>query len=250
MHQSYDDLWFKAVIEKTKELLPSFEDLYPIIEKEIEKRRCRWNLSAVPYINFDDVKQILLLHIYQKWYQYDSSRPIEPWASRIILNQIKNLLRNHYYTYAKICKNCVCSMGDDHYCTLFGSQDPSKCLVLNKWQKNKSDAFNVKVPVSAENHEYEIVSKTDSVIDISKALSQFDQIFKKKLTTYEYKVFRFVFVQHIPDEKTIEKLGYKIDKDKGYKSTVGYKIVHKAKKRIMSLAKELTYNGEIEVNYE
>ena len=252
LHQSYDDLWFKELLTQSIKIkAPDFEESYPIIEKEVEKRRCKWSLSAVPHMDYDDVKQIIITHIFNKWYQYNPSKgALEPWLSRIVLNKIKNLLRDHYYTYAKVCKGCPCSLGDDSYCTLFGSQDSTHCLVLKKWEGNKAHAFNIKIPVSTENHEYEITSKTHKILDIEKAIEQLGSIFKKRLTTLEYKVFNLIFIQHKTEADAITTLGYKIAQGKEHKSNVGYKVVNKAKKKIIEIATEVIYGGEVDMYYE
>ena len=41
-------------------------------------------------MDYDDVSQIIRLHIYKKWDMYDPAKPLAPWLNRIITNQIKN----------------------------------------------------------------------------------------------------------------------------------------------------------------
>ena len=67
-----------------------FEDCIESIDTEISKRRSRWNLTALSWMDFSDVSQILRIHIYKKWDMYDPSKPLKPWINRIISNQIKN----------------------------------------------------------------------------------------------------------------------------------------------------------------
>ena len=70
---------------------PIFEDHIDLIDNEIRKRKGKWNLTAITWIDFDDVSQIIRIHIYKKWNLYDSSKPLIPWINRIISNQIKNI---------------------------------------------------------------------------------------------------------------------------------------------------------------
>ena len=72
---------------------PKFEDLIEQIDLEIKKRKSKWNLTALSWMDFDDVSQILRIHIFKKWHLYDIKKPLNPWINRIISNQIKNLIR-------------------------------------------------------------------------------------------------------------------------------------------------------------
>ena len=42
-----------------------FEDCIEKINQEIAKRKNKWNLTAINWMDFDDVSQILRLHIYK-----------------------------------------------------------------------------------------------------------------------------------------------------------------------------------------
>lgn len=83
-----------------------FEDKYDLIYEQLEKRRSQWFLKAINWISWEDVKQIILTHIYNKWNLWDQKRAIEPWLNRIISNQIKNILRNHYSNFVRPCVSC------------------------------------------------------------------------------------------------------------------------------------------------
>ena len=74
---------------------PKFEDCLDLINIEINKRKSKWNLSSIAWMDFDDVSQIIRFHIHQKWKQYDPAKPLQPWISIIITNQLRNLVRNH-----------------------------------------------------------------------------------------------------------------------------------------------------------
>ena len=69
---------------------PSFEDSIDVINVEISKRKGKWNLTVLAWMDFQDVSQILRIHIFKKWDLYDSEKPLAPWINRIISNQIKN----------------------------------------------------------------------------------------------------------------------------------------------------------------
>ena len=51
-----------------------FEDCIEQIDSEIRKRKSRWNLTALSWMDFDDVSQIIRIHIFKKWHLYDQSK--------------------------------------------------------------------------------------------------------------------------------------------------------------------------------
>ena len=92
---------------------PKFEDFITEIDAEIAKRKNKWNLSAINWMNFEDVSQILRIHIFKKWHLYDPVKPLGPWLNRLISNQIKNLIRNNYGNYSRPCLRCDAAEGED-----------------------------------------------------------------------------------------------------------------------------------------
>ena len=88
---------------KEKSNKKTYEDCSDIIDQAILKQKYKWRLNAVRWFDFDDVEQIIKSHISKKWHMWDQSRPLEPWIGRIISNQIRNLLRNHYGNYTNPC---------------------------------------------------------------------------------------------------------------------------------------------------
>ena len=84
-----------------------FEDFIDTIDEEIKKRKSKWKLTSITWMDFDDISQILRIHIYKKWHLYDPAKPLAPWLNRISPNQIKNLIRNNYANYARPCLKCA-----------------------------------------------------------------------------------------------------------------------------------------------
>ena len=93
-----------------------FEDCIDTINEEIKKRRQKWGLKEVSSLDYDDVSQILRLHIYTKWNQWDQSRPLTNWINRIITNRTKNLVRDNFGNVAPPCvgkPQCVYNLGSN-----------------------------------------------------------------------------------------------------------------------------------------
>jgi hypothetical protein len=99
----------------------SFENSIAIVDEEIRKRKSKWTLAALAWIDFEDVEQILRIHIYRKWSLYDAQKPLAPWLNIIISNQIKNIIRNNYGNYARPCLKCAAAEWDDS-CSIYGEQ--------------------------------------------------------------------------------------------------------------------------------
>ena len=76
-----------------------FDSQCDSLEELLKRYRPKWQLSALAWIDYDDVCQIIRFHIYKKWHLWDQTRPFKPWASMIISNQIKNLIRNNYTNF-------------------------------------------------------------------------------------------------------------------------------------------------------
>ena len=127
-----------------------YEDKIDIINGEIRKRRGKWFLDSIPWISFEDVEQIIRIHIYQKWSQWDQKRELKPWINKIITNQFKNILRNYYLNFAKPCSSCPfdSSAAGENFCsfTKSGLQDIT-CPLYAKWSKSKKSAHDVKIPL-------------------------------------------------------------------------------------------------------
>ena len=52
---------------KKKAAQIKFEDCIDVIDQEISKRRNKWTLTSIAWMDFDDISQILKIHIYNLW---------------------------------------------------------------------------------------------------------------------------------------------------------------------------------------
>ena len=197
----------------------SFEDKLAEIEAALEKKRSKWDLDAVPSVDYDDIKQIIMTHIYKKWHLWDQTKAIEPWLSGVVSNQFKNLLRNHYGNYARPCLRCPFNMGGNS-CekTASGIQDNS-CLDYKDWERRKKPAYDIKLAVTIENHTNEIQEKRDDFLDIEEATEKISKELKPELTPKQYQAFRMLFIENHTEEKVASYLGYKTTERKDLQVT-------------------------------
>lgn len=219
-----------------------FENCISLINTEIVKRKNKWTLSALNWIDFEDVSQIIRFHIYKKWNLYDESKPILPWVNRIISNQIKNLIRNNYGNYARPCLKCAASVGESE-CKIYGKQD-KPCPMYKNWVKTKKNAYDLKMTVSVEDHSYEINNQSAPQYNIQRAAANLHEKMKKILKPIEWRVYDLLYIQNKTEEYVCKNLEFKYDKKA---KTTYNKQLRNIQKAIIKKAKECLNNGEIDI---
>jgi len=219
----------------------TFESCIDIIDTEIVKRRGKWNLTSLSWIDFEDVSQIIRIHIYEKWDQYDTDKPIRPWLNRVISNQLKNIIRNNYTNYTRPCLRCAAAEDVDG-CRIYTSQC-NECPLYAHWEKRKLNAYNLKMPLSLENHHQEVNSVFDDYIDFGAKIEQLNKKMEEVLKPTELLVYKSLFIRKENELTVAKKLGFKTTEKK---RSPGYKQIQNIKKQIIKKVKSLIEEGEIE----
>lgn len=185
----------------------TFEDAYPIIQQELAKRKNKWTLTSIPSIGWEDVCSIITIHIFKKFKQYDPKKPFLPWINRILSNQIINLVRNNYSNFSRPCLKCDAQLPDNG-CKIYSDQC-SKCPIYADWEKKKQFAYNIKLPLSIENHVDEVHQKPqETSIDLEKNISLAHETMRKYLKRNEWLVYQKLFIQHKDEATAIKELNY------------------------------------------
>ena len=223
-----------------------FEDRIEIIDNEIAKRRQRWQLDALAYIDFDDIAQMLRSHIYKKWSLWDQSRPLEQWLSRVITNQIHNHIRNNYGNLAPPCNGCAFNLGADICNHTPSGTKCSECPLFAKWQKTKSKGYYLKLAGSINDENYieqthSSVSPEDGV-NIKKGVVNLHKKMKEKLTPNQYKIYHQLFVEGKSEDKVAEEMGFKTTERN---RRPGYKHISNLKKVFVEKAKKILEEEDI-----
>ncbi|MEY4342223.1 MAG: hypothetical protein RL736_13 [Pseudomonadota bacterium] len=220
----------------------SFEDSIDIIDSEIKKRKHRWHLTAIAWMDFEDVSQRIRIHIYKKWSKWDQNRPLRPWLSQVINHQMTNMLRNHYSNFSRPCLKCVFNTGD-YGCSIYGTQNNS-CKDYKKWEKNKKSAYDVKFPLSihSPNHDNpettleSVLHNTENDFNIENIIPVFNELMKKSLTNIEWKIYDYMFIQNLNDQEVAKKMGYKLSLKEGRPA---YRQISKIKSKILQKARQI-----------
>jgi len=220
----------------------NFEGCIAQIDNEIFKRRNKWNLTAISWMDFSDVSQILRIHIYKKWHLYNQTKPLAPWVNRIISNQIKNLIRNTYSNYARPCLKCAAAESDDG-CSIYGKQCVD-CPLYANWVKSKKNAHDTKLPVAMENHLNEVYDIKNDTVDLEKTAENIHFKMQKILKPIEWKIYTYLYIEHKNEEQVAKLMGYRTTEKN---RAAGYKQIKNLKKSIMIKVKKHLYNGDIDI---
>ena len=232
---------------KTKK---KFEDMYEVIDAVVKKRKNKWKLKAITWFDFEDIEQIIKLHIYKKWHLWDQSIAIEPWVNRIVTNQIRNIIRNNYTSFARPCLSCPFNQnreGDssgEMSCgfTKNGIQC-SECPLYAKWEKIKKSAYDVKMTVSLENHKNYFMNFESSVEhDYKSAENKLHLLMKDHLSDKHFFVYKMFFIDNLNDDQVAKILKFKTN-EKGRKA--GYKKIKNLKKMLYLKAQYLLKSNDL-----
>ena len=211
-----------------------FEDCIESIDIEINKRRGRWNLTALSWMDFDDVSQIIRVHIFKKWHLYDQSKSLAPWINTLISNQIKNLIRNNYGNYCRPCLKCAAAESDSLY-YIYGTQCCA-CPLFAQWEKTKKAAYLTKLPTPLESVEHEMENIELSDFDFDTVLKRLNSKLKAVLKPNEWVVYENLYLNNKSEQEVAKILGYKTSEKN---RSPGYKQIKNIKKSIIDKAKEI-----------
>lgn len=228
----------------------TFDEAYPRLEKLVEKRRGKWTLSRLKYINFDDIKTEILVHIYKKWGLYDQSRSLEAWASTIITNQMINRLRNHYGKYVRPCIGCAFAEGDNLCKRTKSGIQSDECSWYAEWVVKKKDAYEIQFAqeldaeiedgyINSRKPEYDTSKELDFEIIIEKIA---DRV-KNELAPVAYKAFVYLYIEKVSEEEVAKRLGYKTPKS-GNSSDAGKRQIFYYKKKYKEIARKMLEEEE------
>lgn len=217
------------------------------IDNEIRKRRGKWRLSSIQWLDYDDISQILRFHIFKKWEQWDQSRPLLPWINKIISNQLKNLIRNHYHSFVKPCVGCPfnnSASDEENHCDFTKSKKQDKtCPLYKKWSKSKKHAYGVKIPISIETLPRSNIEDHQSQnFTIESTIEKINKELKSTLPEKQYRIYEMLFLEKKDEEQVAIELGYKTN-EKG--RTAGYKQIKNLKLKFKKIVLKIAESKDI-----
>lgn len=212
-----------------------FEERIPVIQNEINKRRAKYTLST---LDFEDVSQIIILRVYNKYHLYKSEKgEFTHWLNRLISSAMKNILRDNLTIFSRPCiLGCAYNMGEDNCGYTTTGKQCSECPIFKRWEKKKKDHFNVKQTLTIENHSQEVSNMASDFFDIEHAKKIIDQKIKTKLNAFEFSIYEMLYIQNMTEKQVGEKLKYKKPTNS---STPGYQTISKLKRKFASISREI-----------
>lgn len=214
----------------------TFEDKISVINSEIDKKRERWKFNFIHDIDYDDVRQIILIHIHKKWDQWEQNRPLEPWLSKTITNQINNMIRNTFGKLAPPCYGCPFNTGGDACLFCSSGVKTSECVPFGKWEKTKKSGYNMRMAVSMSSDDF--CEKHEPQSQTSQTELVFDDFHKKLqplLSDRCREVYRMIYMEGKTDEDVAKRFNF-VTNEKNRKP--GYRQIANMKREIISTAKK------------
>lgn len=223
-----------------EELYLKFQDQ---IDIELNKRKYKWHLTAIPSVSYEDICQIIRRHIFIKINTYDPTKSdFSHWVNTVISNQIINELRNHWGNTCSPCNFCKANEGED-LCSIYTTKSVA-CPLYRKWNKSKRYAHEIKLPASLDLHSNELSEKLSESLDIDKTEKQLHAKMLEELASDSSatQVYRLLYIEKKNDQEVCDILGYNTKNGVNRQ----FKIIQK---RIINLAKKIMVNKEIDFVY-
>lgn len=220
-----------------------YEDLVPEIEELLYKYRAKWQLNAISWLDYDDVCQIIRLHIYKKWHLWDQTRTFAPWASILISNQIKNLIRNNYTNFAKPCLKCPHFLGGTECDLTKSGEHDYTCSLYANWQKKKESAYNLKLPLSLDTSIFVHDNLFDEHFEYEEKVEKIHKLVTAELSEKHKAIYTMLFIEHVPENIVAKKFGFK--KDTSKRRTPRYKQINNLKKKFYLIAEKVIKEDDL-----
>ena len=223
----------------------SFEDKIDEINKEIMKRRSKWQLSSISYMDFDDVAQIIRVHIFNKWHQWDQTRPLVNWLNTAITHQMINEVRNNYGRFAPPCNGCAYDAGSETCNFTKSGTKCTECPLFKAWQKKKQVGYNLKLAASIDSEffaEGSVEQAHEGHVDYETSASKLHEEMRKVLPKPQWKIYEMLFIQGMSEKEVAKELKLKTT-EKG--RSPGYKHLFNMRARFAEIARLIIQTKDI-----
>lgn len=232
-----------------------FDDVAEMIQRQISFHRSSWTYSK---LEWEDVAQMILIRVWKKYELFDPNKaPLGGWVNTVIVNALKNILRDNLYKSARPCiqhGGCAFDTGGD-----MCSQTPSglqceECPIFRKWKDKKEAQYNITASVSIENHSQEVNSLPEDFINIDEKKKELDKRILKRLNTrLDKNMYRMLFIKHLTPQQVSDFLKNKeIERIKSIKGETfqvsrapGYQLVLKFQIRVKEIARDIVEHEDI-----
>lgn len=223
----------------------SFEDKIDEINREIVKRRSKWQLSSIAYMDYEDVAQKLRLHIFNQWSKWDQSRPLVNWLNKTITNQMINEVRNNYGRFAPPCNGCAYDMGETTCSFTKSGEKCAECPLFKAWQKKKQVGYNLKLATSIDSEffaEGSIEQPHEGHVDYEASAARLHEEMRKVLPKPQWNIYEMLFIKGMSEKEVAKELKLKTT-EKG--RSPGYKHLFNMRAKFAGIARLIIQNKDI-----
>lgn len=219
-----------------------FDDKIEEINFLLERSRKKWHLDAVQWMDYDDVCQIIRIHISKKWHLWDQARKFGPWCNRVISHQISNLIRNNYSSFQKPCLKCPHYTSDTGCALTESKTQDTSCEIFAKWTKKKRNVHDIRLPLSIENQVIDQSVSFQNEFDYEYSINRLHFETLKRIECDDLRdVYKMIFIDEIDDD-TIKAKG-KVFND--LTESLKKKKLESLKKQFYDLAKSAVYEEDV-----
>lgn len=215
----------------------------PVIDSILAKQKGKWRLNV---LEWEDFCQMFRIHICRKYYQFDPERgEFSHWISGVLKRYWINCQRNAGVKHFRPCiANGGCAFAlPGNGCRFTASQiQDCSCPLYKKWYDKKFIANNITQTLSLENIKLEIKDTCMDNTNVDRVKSILDRELKTKLNTFEWRVYRCLFILHLNERETALKLGFPLNK-KG--EPMRRERIKAVNRKIIDLAKKMIVDGEL-----
>ncbi len=215
--------------------MKTFEELYPDIMEQIDKRRGAWRLASTPW---EDVRQIVVTRVWVKFNTFDPEKgEFSHWLSRLITNSLKNILRDFHLRWSRPCvQGCSFNTGGNGCSKTPSKTQCNECHFYKEWTRRKESQFNINQTLTLENHSQEVHNIPADGQDIGEAKKMIDLRMKERLNPQDYIIYKAIYIDGLTDKVAGGLLSIKTNK-RSLKMWPNYSLVLAAKKRILAEGK-------------
>lgn len=224
--------------------MESFEDKIDEIDSLLKANRSKWQLDSLSWIDYDDISQLIRIHIYNQWSKWDQSRPFAPWCNTVIGHQIANKIRDNYRRFAKPCLGCPHYVSETG-CSFTKSQaQDNSCPDYAKWEKKKKAMHDIKMAVPLEPAAIDSSTDIFDEFDFFKSSENLHERILERLTNDKHqRIYKLLFIDGVPETEVAKEMEFK--REGGNRKLPRYKQLDNIKSKFVEIAKKVLQENEI-----
>ncbi len=227
--------------------MSKFEDYSDELDSLLKSAEEKWNIPLAS-LSFDDVSQIIRLHIYHKFSKWDPEKgKFATWAKRVISNQIVNIKKRVWTRYVSPCSSCIFNLGDNLCAKNPSGKKNEECELFRKWSKTRANGQNLNSAASLderfEDDAQELkIQISGELIDITEATARLHELMLGALEDKLKKFYELRYIKSLPDESIALAFGFTTTEEG---RAPGYRQIYHMESEIKKLARFIVSTQDI-----